>query len=277
MRKQKRKLRPIWIGFAYLFVLALLTLSAFDLITMAEKKESAPFSNKRAAVSSEIMLSTEDEEMGKQEDQTSDPAAPDDDGEGQEGQEGQAMKEELDKKKIALTFDDGPHPEITLQILKTLQKYDAKATFFMLGSMVHNYPEVAKEVQLGSHEIGNHTWDHPDLTKTAKEEIRRQISASSDIIEQVTGQRPTAFRPPYGAFNDAVRQQIDLPMILWNIDTWDWKNRNAGLLLANVKEEAKDGGTILMHDIYQSTADGLEAVLAYLQSEGYSFVGVSEL
>lgn len=274
MRKQKRKLRPIWIGVAYLFVLALLTLSAFGLVTMAEKEESAPFPDKRAAGSSEIALSTADEDMGKEEDQISDPAATDDDA---KEKEGRAIKEEQDKKKIALTFDDGPHPEITPQILKILKKYDAKATFFMLGSMAHDYPDVAKEVQLESHEIGNHTWDHPDLTKTAKGEIQRQISVSSDIIEQVTGQRPTAFRPPYGAFNDAVRQQTDLPMTLWDIDTLDWKDRNAGLLLANIKKAAKDGGTILMHDIYQSTADGLDAVLTYLQNEGYSFVGVSEL
>lgn len=180
-------------------------------------------------------------------------------------------------KKVALTFDDGPNPKTTMQILETLDKYDAQATFFMLGSMVKAYPEIAKKVQEAGHEIGNHSWNHPDLTKQSTEKVQSEIRDTNTIIEMVTGEKPTSFRPPYGAVNAAVRQQTNLPIVLWNVDTLDWQDRDAYQLLVNVKRDVKNGSTVLMHDIHQSTADGLEAVFAYLQSEGYTFVKVSEL
>ena len=180
-------------------------------------------------------------------------------------------------KRIALTFDDGPDPKVTLQILETLKKYDAKATFFMLGSRVEYYPEIAKKVQEAGHELGNHTWNHPDLTKAGVEKVLGEINKTSSIIEKVTSQKATVFRPPYGAVNKTVRSQTNLPVILWDVDTLDWKNRDPDKLLAQVKGLTKDGSIVLMHDIHQSTADGLDAVLAYLQSEGYTFVKVSEL
>ncbi|MFC5590349.1 polysaccharide deacetylase family protein [Sporosarcina soli] len=180
-------------------------------------------------------------------------------------------------KRVALTFDDGPDPKVTMQILDILKKYDAKATFFMLGSRVEYYPEIAKHVADARHELGNHTWNHPDLTKAGVEKVRNEINRTSSIIEEVTGVKPTAFRPPYGAVNKTVRAQTDLPIVLWDVDTLDWKHRDPEKLLANVKSAVKDGSIILMHDIHQSTADGLDAVLAYLQSEGFIFVTVSEL
>ena len=105
---------------------------------------------------------------------------------------------EEDSKQVALTFDDGPDPKVTMQILETLEKYDAKATFFMLGSRVEYYPEIAKNVTEAGHELGNHTWNHPNLTKANVEKVREEINRTSSIIESVTGQKATAFRPPYG-------------------------------------------------------------------------------
>ncbi|MCG7335463.1 polysaccharide deacetylase family protein [Sporosarcina sp. ACRSM] len=180
-------------------------------------------------------------------------------------------------KKVALTFDDGPDPKVTMQILDTLKKYDAKATFFMLGSRVEYYPEIAKHVADAGHELGNHTWTHPDLTKAGLDKIDKEIERTSSIIEEVTGIKSTSFRPPYGAVNSTVRSQTDLPVVLWDVDTLDWKHRNAEQLLVNVQNSVKDGSIILMHDIHQATADGLDAVLTYLQSEGFTFVTVSEL
>ena len=147
----------------------------------------------------------------------------------------------------------------------------------MLGSRVEYYPEIAKKVQEAGHELGNHTWNHPDLTKAGVDKVRNEINETSSIIENVTGQKATVFRPPYGAVNKTVRSQTNLPVILWDVDTLDWKYRDPNQLLAHVKGSTKDGSIILMHDIHQSTADGLDAVLAYLQSEGYTFVTVSEL
>ena len=164
-----------------------------------------------------------------------------------------------------------------MQILETLKKYDAKATFFMLGSRVEYYPEIAVHITDAGHELGNHTWNHPDLTKVSIAKIHEEINRTSSIIEAVTGVKPTTFRPPYGAVNQTVRAQTDLPVILWDVDTLDWKHRDADQLIDIVENSVKDGSIILMHDIHQSTADGLEAVLAYLQSEGYEFVTVSNL
>lgn len=181
------------------------------------------------------------------------------------------------EKKVALTFDDGPDPKVTKQILEVLARHDAKATFFMLGSRVEYYPELAKAVMEAGHELGNHTWNHPDLTKLNADRVRKEIANTSKIIEEVTGEQAKSFRPPYGAVNQSVRAQTDLPVTLWDVDTLDWKHRNANKLLEIVKGNVKDGSTILMHDIHQSTADGLEDVLNYLEAEGYTFVTVSEL
>ncbi|MFC5604375.1 polysaccharide deacetylase family protein [Sporosarcina koreensis] len=181
------------------------------------------------------------------------------------------------RKKVALTFDDGPDPKVTRQILETLHKHDAKATFFMLGSRVEYYPDIVNEVKEAGHELGNHTWNHADLTKLAPERIAKEIDKTSAIIEQVTGQKVEAFRPPYGAVNKAVHNMTGLPIVLWDVDTLDWKYRDPARLVQKVKENVKDGSIILMHDIHQSTADGLDAVLTYLENEGYEFVTVKDL
>lgn len=181
------------------------------------------------------------------------------------------------RKKVALTFDDGPDPKVTRQILNTLQKHDAKATFFMLGSRVEYYPDIVNEMMEAGHELGNHTWTHADLTKLGPDRVAKEIEKTSAIIEEVTGQKVEAFRPPYGAVNDAVHNMTGLPIILWDVDTLDWKYRDSARILQVVKENVKDGSIILMHDIHQSTADGLDAVLTYLSNEGYDFVTVKEL
>lgn len=180
-------------------------------------------------------------------------------------------------KQVALTFDDGPDPKVTPKILATLAKYDAKATFFMLGSRVEFYPEIASNVLEAGHELGNHTWTHSNLKNMSTDLISEEVSKTNNIIEQATGQNPTVFRPPYGAFNDDLMNILSLPVILWDVDTLDWKHRDASHLLASVKSSVHDGSTVLMHDIHLSTALGLESVLAYLTSEGYTFVTVSEL
>lgn len=183
-----------------------------------------------------------------------------------------------DELQVALTFDDGPDPKVTMDILETLEKYSAKATFFMLGSQVEKFPEIAKNVSDAGHELANHSWSHPDLRKLNIEGIKDEILNTTEVIESATGSKVTGgFRPPYGAFNDTVRAQTDMPIILWDVDTLDWQHRNPNQLLTHVKNKTRDGSIILMHDIHQSTADGLDAVLSFLKDEGYTFVTISEL
>ena len=180
-------------------------------------------------------------------------------------------------KKIALTFDDGPHPKVTKQILKTLEKYEAKATFFVVGQEVKEHPEILKAVYNAGHEIGNHTLNHAKLTTLKPEEIKQQIQASDSIIKSTIGQRATVFRPPYGSYDKAITDQLNVPNVLWTIDTLDWKHRDPEKTVMAVKEQAKNGSVVLMHDIPQATADALDEVLATLQKQGYEFVTVSEL
>lgn len=181
------------------------------------------------------------------------------------------------KKRVALTFDDGPDAKVTPQVLAILKKYDAKATFFMVGTNVSKNPAIVEQVYEAGHEIGNHTWNHPKLTSLSTSAVKQEVDKTSNAIYNAIGQYPTVFRPPYGATNDKVRSVITMPSILWSIDTLDWKHRNADKVLSYVKASAKDGSIILMHDIHQSTANGLENVILYLQKQGYEFVTVSEI
>ncbi|MGM9950301.1 MAG: polysaccharide deacetylase family protein [Lysinibacillus sp.] len=181
------------------------------------------------------------------------------------------------KKRVALTFDDGPHPRVTKQILECLERYKAKATFFMLGNRVQYYPEVAAEVKAYGHEIGNHTWSHPVLPKLTETQLMSEFTTTEQAILDATGQKSTVFRPPYGATNEAINQKIPHNVVLWSIDTLDWKHRNAEKLVAQVKQHMHNNAIILMHDIHQSTADGLPVILEFLSKEGYEFVTVSEI
>jgi len=181
------------------------------------------------------------------------------------------------KKRVALTFDDGPDAKVTPQILAILKKYNVKATFFMVGKNASNNPKTAEQVYKEGHEIGNHTWNHPKLTNLAKASVKEEVDRTSNAIYKAIGQYPTVFRPPYGATSDQVRSVITMPSILWSIDTLDWKHRNADKILTYVKASVNDGSIILMHDIHQTTADGLENVILFLQKQGYECVMVSDI
>ncbi|QTB25329.1 polysaccharide deacetylase family protein [Lysinibacillus sphaericus] len=181
------------------------------------------------------------------------------------------------KKRVALTFDDGPDAKVTPQILATLQKYDAKATFFMVGRNVPKNATIVKQIYDAGHEIGNHTSNHKKLTALSISGVRQEVNSTSNAIYAAIGQYPTVFRPPYGATNEQVRSVMTIPSILWSIDTLDWKHHNPDKILAYVKASVKDGSIILMHDIHQTTANGLDNALLYLQKQGYEFVTVSEI
>ncbi|WP_180849989.1 polysaccharide deacetylase family protein [Bacillus sp. UMB0893] len=147
------------------------------------------------------------------------------------------------KKQVALTFDDGPHPHYTQQILETLKKHHAKATFYVLGSRVDFYPNLAKQIVREGHEIGNHSWSHKDLTTLPPEMIQEEGDQSNEAIEKATGSAPKTVRPPFGASNEEVMAAIGLPSILWTVDTMDWKTKNADDILKQVKENTRDGSS----------------------------------
>lgn len=183
-------------------------------------------------------------------------------------------------KYIALTFDDGPSADVTPRVLDILKQYDAKATFFMLGSQVDYHPEIAKLVVDAGHEIGNHTEQHQDLTKLGPDGIRKEIQSTSDKINNITGTRPYLVRPPYGAYNEHIKNDAanyGNSIILWSVDSLDWKSRNADAINDEIQQQLTPGSIVLMHDIHPTTADALPKLLETLQQEGYQFVTVSQL
>lgn len=180
-------------------------------------------------------------------------------------------------EKIVLTFDDGPHPKVTPRILAVLEKHQVKATFFMIGLNVAKYPEVAAQVAAAGHEVANHSWSHPNLTKLTTAQMNAEIDKTNEAIYEATGKNVRTYRPPYGKIDDCVRTTISLTPVLWNIDTRDWQHKTPALTLENVKQQAKADGILLMHDIHEESADALEAVILYLKQQGYEFVTASEL
>lgn len=178
-----------------------------------------------------------------------------------------------------MTYDDGPFPD-TSRLVATLRKEKVKATFFMLGQNVEEYPEEVKEIQAAGSELANHSWSHPSLPGLGNSGIRSQLRRTNDAIEKVTGVKPTLMRPPYGANNrrlDEVSRELGLAEIYWDVDTLDWKNKDADGLIDNVLGSAARDNVVLMHDIHSSTVDAAPAIIRGLKKKGYTLVTVSEL
>lgn len=182
---------------------------------------------------------------------------------------------------IAMTFDDGPHPTLTPKLLDLLAQLHIHATFFVLGEMVKNHPEILQRAVAEGHEIGDHSWSHPNLAKLSEAAVKKEILNTSDLITKVTGKKVTLMRPPYGALTPAQRKWIhnDLGMdvILWDVDPFDWKRPGSAVVEHRILEQTHKGSIILSHDIHAGTIDAMPDTLATLLQKGYKFVTVSEL
>lgn len=178
---------------------------------------------------------------------------------------------------IALTFDDGPNPDYTQRILETLRANYSHATFFVVGPNAENYPDVLKAISEAGCEIGNHTYNHKDLTTLSLAEVEEQVAKVNRAVNKAVGENTTVIRPPYGAFDDDVLAQFEEPAVLWDLDTEDWKSRNAQTIVERVLDTVKDGDIVLMHDIYDSTAEAVELLVPKLKEQGYQVVSVSEM
>lgn len=184
------------------------------------------------------------------------------------------------KKLIALTFDDGPDPDVTPQILKTLKKHEAKATFFMLVNSAEKYPKIAKQVANNGHEIANHTYTHVNLAKVKRSRIEKELAHAKEKLESITERPVKLFRPPYGEYNQAVVEvahNSEQHIIMWSVDPQDWRHKNKNKIYQNIMQNSNPGSIVLMHDIHQATADALPKILKDLKEQGYEFVTVSEL
>ena len=179
-------------------------------------------------------------------------------------------------KLIALTFDDGPNYN-TGKVLDVLAKYNVKATFFVLGSKAKDNKKILKRAYDSGMEIGNHTFNHLLLTKYKENVIKDEIDKTSSVIFEVTGRYPKLLRPSYGVYNNIVKKIGNMPIIIWDIDTLDWKYHKSKRIASRVINKVKDGDIILMHDIYSATANSLNIIIPELQNRGYTFVTIPEL
>lgn len=195
------------------------------------------------------------------------------------GQAASAQPDQLDPqgKMIALTFDDGPGVKATARILAALEEVGGRATFFMLGENAAAHPDLARQVAQAGHLVGTHTNSHKSLIRLTAQEMLQEVELSLDNIQKATGVRPAILRPPYGNVNDLVKQTLDLPLVNWSVDTRDWDSRDAQKVYDHILANVRDGDIVLMHDIYDSTAEAVEMVLPELVKRGYQLVTVEEL
>lgn len=181
-----------------------------------------------------------------------------------------------DNKVIALTFDDGPS-KYTNEIIDILKKNNAVATFFVVGNRLSFYEDTLKNMLNTGNEIGNHSYSHKWLNRLSKDEFILEINNTQNEVKRITGYAPKIFRPTYGGYSDKLKSYTDLTFVLWDVDSNDWKVKNADKIYDNITKNAFDGSIVLMHDNHRYAAESLDKVIKKLKEEGYSFVTVSEL
>ncbi len=182
---------------------------------------------------------------------------------------------------IALTFDDGPHPQNTPRLLDILRARNVKATFYVIGRSVDLYPQIVRRTVAEGHEIGNHTYTHRLLSKLSDAEVRQEMSRCRDAIVRAAGVRPRTMRPPYGGLLQRQRELIHAefgnPTILWSVDPLDWKRPGPGVVTSRILAGTTAGGIVLAHDLHSQTVDAMPATIDGLLRKGFRFVTVSQL
>lgn len=195
---------------------------------------------------------------------------------------------QTDRKIVALTFDDGPYPPYTDQVLDILQEYRVPATFFLIGRNAEKHPELVKRILAEGHQLGNHTYNHVDLLKAERPEIVREIEKTEKTIADITGQRPQVVRPPHG-FRDPVVLEVmserHLKVVEWSVMSRDWTNPGVDVIVERTVSKVKNGSVILLHDgdgiagtaSRAQTVEAVRHIIRELSARGYTFVTVNEI
>lgn len=187
----------------------------------------------------------------------------------------------VDGPYIAMTFDDGPSEKLTPKLLNLLATHHIKATFFVIGQNVAEHPEIVQRAVREGHEVGNHSWSHPNLAKMSDESVRRQLKMTEDAITNACGVRPTLMRPPYGSITQRqkrwIHDEFGYKVILWDVDPLDWKRPGAKVVTSRIVKETRPGSIVLSHDIHPGTIEAMPETLNELEAKGFKFVTVSEL
>ncbi|HEU0209005.1 MAG TPA: polysaccharide deacetylase family protein [Candidatus Udaeobacter sp.] len=187
----------------------------------------------------------------------------------------------VDGPYIAMTFDDGPSAVLTPKLLDLLAARHIKVTFFVLGENVTENPEIVARAAREGHEIGSHSWSHPNFAKMSQESIRSQLQRTDEAIKNATGKSPTLFRPPYGSITprqkEWIHDQFGYDIILWDVDPFDWKRPGPSVVRSRILKETRQGSIVLSHDIHPGTIEAMPSTLDELAAKGFKFVTVSEL
>ncbi len=181
------------------------------------------------------------------------------------------------KPKVALTFDDGPHPEYTPKLLDALKERGVKATFFLIGKNAKVHPEIVKRIADEGHVIGNHTMNHVEITKMADADAFLELDENRKLLEGITGMPVEYMRPPFGAWQKSLENKVNALPVLWSVDPLDWTTENTEEVVRRVIEEVEDDDIILLHDYYESSVEAAIRIVDILQAEGYDFVPIDEL
>jgi peptidoglycan/xylan/chitin deacetylase (PgdA/CDA1 family) len=180
-----------------------------------------------------------------------------------------------------MTFDDGPSATLTPKLLDLLAAHHIKATFFVIGENVAEHPEIVARAAREGHEIGNHSWSHPNFGKMSDESVRHQLQQTDDAIKNATGKRPTLMRPPYGSITARekrwIHDEFGYNIILWDVDPYDWKRPGPAVVRARILKETRPGSIVLSHDIHPGTIEAMPSTFDELEAKGFKFVTVSEL
>lgn len=187
----------------------------------------------------------------------------------------------VDGPYIAMTFDDGPSAALTPKLLDLLAARKIKATFFVVGQNVAEYPAIVARAAREGHEIANHSWSHPNLGKMGDDAVRRELQKTDDAIKAAIGVRPTLMRPPYGSITARqktwIHDSLGYRVIIWDVDPLDWKRPGPSVVTSRILKETHPGSIILAHDIHAPTIEAMPATFEQLQDKGFKFVTVSEL
>lgn len=188
-----------------------------------------------------------------------------------------AVEAGIETRRIALTFDDGPHPYYTDLLLDGLAERGVKVTFFLLGENIEGREDVIRRMSEEGHLIGNHTFYHVDINSLSMEEACAEIRDTSEAIRAITGQQVEYVRPPYGNWNKELECQVMMIPVFWTLDTLDWKVKNTDRIVREVLEDVEENDVILMHDSYRTTVEAALRIVDELQKKGYEFVTADEL
>lgn len=182
---------------------------------------------------------------------------------------------------VAITFDDGPHPKNTPRLLDMLRERNIKATFYVIGRNVDLYPNVLRRTVSEGHEVGNHTYNHPILSKLGDSTVRDELIKCRDAVARAAGVQPRTLRPPYGALlqrqREWIHRELKYPTIMWSVDPLDWKRPGASVVTSRILSNTTPGAIVLAHDLHASTVDAMPGTLDGLLRKGYKFVTVSQL